>query len=436
MFAFSLLFHRPSRGAGTLIGTLLLAIGGFALLTQASEVDARTPPPLINFDEPPPALSPAPGQNMRVDLLTIEPGKEFYSVWGHTALRIYDQKNNRDMVFDFGMFMPDPLFLIKFLHNQPAYLLWVTSLPDTLYHYARLNRTVKAQQILLSDEEAERLLRKLAINSLPENRVYRYHHYFNNCTTKLRDILDEDYFNGRFRAVYSERYNDTSFRPLADGLLTYDPPYWLAINLIQGSLVDQEVNAWQEMFLPVKFMDYLEEFRSRHGAADRVGPVQLIQAAPEPIDRGNAFVSWTILIVAYFALLALLYLWPAWRPEHALARRVGNVARWLWYIGAGFAGVLLCVLWFYAEQDSMDNNINLLAYNPLLLLMPFAHIWLRMPYRRDLLLKLHLFFAAWPSLGILLLLTTLHPQISGLIFLGPSLMVQLLIYLYLKRRSP
>ncbi|MCR9145255.1 MAG: DUF4105 domain-containing protein [bacterium] len=435
MFAFSHIVRRRFLGSAALpIWTVGLSLLVFAQLTAGSMLEARTPPQFADYDDVAANLQPAPGQELRVDLLTVEPGKEFYSVWGHTALRIYDSKTRRDMVFDFGMFMPDRLFLLKFLHNQPAYLLWVTSLPDTLYHYARLNRTVKAQQIFLSDEEARSLLRKLAINSLPQNRVYRYHHYFNNCTTKLRDILDEDYFGGRFRATYSQRTNDTSFRPLADGLLTYDPPYWLAINLIQGTLVDRPVSAWEEMFLPIKFMNYLDEFRGQDGA-DRIGPIQLIQKAPEPIDRGNAALAWAKLTIPYCLLVAILYLWPALRPDHRIARRVGNIARWLWYIGAGFAGVILSILWFYAEQDSLDNNINLLAYSPLLLLMPIAHIWLRRPEHHELSLKLHLFFAAWPALGILLVLTTIHPQISGLIFLLPSLIIQLLIYLYLKRRS-
>lgn len=401
----------------------------------AVTLEARTPPEFSQFSETAKQMGPAPGQQLRVDLLTVEPGKEFYSVWGHTALRIYDQKSDRDMIFDFGMFQPDPLFLLKFLHNQPAYLLWVTSFEDTLYHYARLNRTVKSQQIYLSDAEAERLLRKLAINSLPQNRVYRYHHYFNNCTTKLRDILDKDFFEGRFRNIYTERYNSTTFRPLADGLLTYDPAYWLAINLIQGTLVDRPVTAWQEMFLPVKFMNYLDEFRAQQGGAERVGPIQTIQVASEPVDRGDIFAPWAKLLVVYFVLLAGLYLWPALRPDAKGARRTGNIARFLWYVGAGFVGILICVLWFYAEQDSMDNNINLLAYCPLLFFMPIAHFWLRKPERHEVLLKLHLFFAAWPVLGILLVITTIHPQISALIFLLPSLIIQLLIYLYLKRRS-
>lgn len=396
---------------------------------------ARTPPELPRFSEPPPELQPTAGQNMRVDLLTIDAGVEFYSVWGHTALRIYDARSGRDVVFDFGMFMPDELFLLKFLHNQPAYLLWVSSFDETRYTYARLNRTVRTQQIHLTDAEADALLRKLAINSLPQNRVYRYHHYYNNCTTKLRDILDEDFFGGRLREIYSKQYNDTSFRPLAGDLLTHDPAYWLAINLIQGTLVDRPVNAWEEMFLPDKLMYYLDEYRQRHDGADRIGPIQLVQAAPRPLAERSVFRPWAIFTVVYVALLAFLYVWPLLSPGSRAARTIGNFARFAWYIGAGFAGLILSILWFYAEQDSLDNNINLLAYSPLLLLMPLAHFWLRNPARRELYLKLHLFFAAWPALGILLVITTIHPQLSGVIFLVPSLLIHLAIYYFLKRRD-
>ncbi len=313
----------------------LLALSCTLWLAEPSDLEARTPPQFGGA--PPENLRPTDGQRFRVDLLTVDPGVELYSVWGLTALRLYDSRSGRDVTFDYGLFQPDPLFLLKFLKNQPAYLLWVSSLDDSLRQYQRLNRSVHAQQILMSDAEAEALLRRLAINSLPQNRVYAYHHYRNNCTTRLRDILDEDIFAGATQRIYEARENDTDLRELASDPLDYDPAYWIAINLIQGTLVDQPVNAWQEMFLPRKYMHYLDEWRQTPAGAARIGPIQTVQEATQPVDTSGGTLAWTLFLVLWAALIAACFAWPAFFSQNQarsrsarIAYRVGQISRYAW----------------------------------------------------------------------------------------------------------
>lgn len=428
---------KNTRWLLTLSCALVLVV-----LAQSSfaGLDARTPSQFGG--EPPVNLQPAEGQRFRVDLLTVDPGREFYSVWGHTALRLYDSETGRDVTFDYGLFQPDPLFLLKFLKNQPAYLLWVSSLNDSLHQYRRLNRSVHAQQIFMSDAEAEALLRRLAINSLPQNRTYAYHHYRNNCTTRLRDILDEDIFAGATQRIYEARENNTDLRELASDPLDYDPAYWIAINLIQGTLVDQPVNAWQEMFLPHKYMHYLDEWRQTPEGAARIGPIQTLQTAAQPVDTSDGALAWTLFFLIWAALIALCFAWPAFfsqnkadSPSARIAYHVGQVSRYAWYIGAGLGGVLLAFLWFYAEQDSLDNNLNLLAYCPLLLVMLVLPIFRRRADYAKWNLRAHLFFVALTGLGVLLAITTLHPQFAALFFLLPALLIQALIYRFVRTHS-
>ena len=152
-------------------------------------------------------------------------------------------------------------------------------------------------------------------------------------------------------------------------------------------------------------MAYLNEYRqSELAGAERIGPIQLVQAAPQPIDERSVVVPWLIVIALGTLITLAFYVWPAFavrkRPGHKAARILGQIGRVLWYGGAGFIGLILAILWFYAEQDSLDNNINLLAYPPVLLLWPVFYLigrgrawWPRLN------LQLHLFFLAWPVLG-------------------------------------
>lgn len=386
--------------------------------------------------EPPPSLAPAADRNYRIDVLTIDPGDEAYSAWGHTALRVYDRATGQDFVFDYGMFDFSDDFLARFLANQPAYLLWVSSLDRTLRLYGRLNRRVYAQEIHVSDEEAQRIFRRLIVEAQPQNRVYLYHHYRNNCTTKIRDLFDEELWNGDLATTYGDAYNGKTWRSMANAMLVNNPPYWMAVTLIQGSFVDTSISEYQEMYLPLDFMHILDDYRERQ--PERLGPIVLVQNEPYPREESPVVFRWTMLFSVWAALILLCYGLPAWFAQRRPFRIAGAVFRYLWYFGAGFTGTLLLLLWLFTNHDSLDSNLNVLAFFPLLLLMPVLMFGLRyfvpdVDARHALHLKLHLGLAALPALGILLAITTISPQITALVYLVPSLIIQGLIYLYFRR---
>ena len=130
--------------------------------------------------------------SLRISLLTCGTGDEIYSLFGHTALRVEDRTTGRDVVYHYGVFDFDtPNFALKFALGETDYQMGMTSYKRFLSEYAWLGRSVEQQVLDLTPEEARRLADRLAENYRPENRVYRYSYFYDNCATRPRDQVEQ-----------------------------------------------------------------------------------------------------------------------------------------------------------------------------------------------------------------------------------------------------
>ena len=59
----------------------------------------------------------------------------------------------------------------------------------SLNYYSRENRTIKEQVLNLSTAQKQQLFNYLENNYKPENRKYLYDFFYDNCATKIRDVL-------------------------------------------------------------------------------------------------------------------------------------------------------------------------------------------------------------------------------------------------------
>lgn len=124
-------------------------------------------------------------------LLTCSNGDEVYSVFGHSALRFKDDSSGIDIVYNYGLFSFDTeSFLYKFVKGETDYLLGVEHYRSFIRGYVREQRDVYEHVLDLTIDEKNTLLSFLANNALPENRIYRYNYMFDNCSSRLRDILE------------------------------------------------------------------------------------------------------------------------------------------------------------------------------------------------------------------------------------------------------
>jgi hypothetical protein len=230
------------RGDGVVRFTVVLALMLLALaiprtsIAQEEGQRPRRPDPLAAY------------------VLTFGPGDHPFFKFGHNAIWIHDGRKRgreRDKVYNYGTFsFGDPALIPKFFLGRFQYWLSASTLPTTLAVYKRENRTVDAQELDLDYEQKVELARLLEENLKPENRYYKYDYYRDNCSTRVRDMIDR-VVEGRLKAASGApgrmTYRQHTMRLTAD-LATE----MVILDLIMGDLIDKPTTLWDEAFLPME----------------------------------------------------------------------------------------------------------------------------------------------------------------------------------------
>ncbi|MEM1097016.1 MAG: DUF4105 domain-containing protein, partial [Bacteroidota bacterium] len=96
-----------------------------------------------------PADSSATDDPWHVSVLTMLPGDQVYSRFGHSAFRVQNRITGEDLVFNYGTFsFEDPLFVPKFVYGRLDYLLSVERMSRTVVEYERYFRRSMIEQHL------------------------------------------------------------------------------------------------------------------------------------------------------------------------------------------------------------------------------------------------------------------------------------------------
>ena len=146
---------------------------------------------LIAFSSFVAAYAQTDSSHLRITLLTCSPGTELYSTFGHSALRVMDSVTFTDKVYNYGTFDFNPDFYPKFIRGKLLYYLSVETYPDFVYGYQQEERSIKEQELNLSGEEKLKLNAALQLNASGSNKFYKYDFLFDNCATRIRDIVDK-----------------------------------------------------------------------------------------------------------------------------------------------------------------------------------------------------------------------------------------------------
>lgn len=130
------------------------------------------------------------GDSVKISLLTCGPGQEVYSYYGHTAIRFQDLRNHQDLVINYGMFsFQQKYFILRFVFGLTDYEMGIIPFESFYEEYKNEGRWVKEQILNLSPQDKENIALAIDKNYQPENRTYRYNYFYDNCTTRARDII-------------------------------------------------------------------------------------------------------------------------------------------------------------------------------------------------------------------------------------------------------
>lgn len=358
-------------------------------------------------------------ENAHISILTCAPGDELYSIFGHTAIRVADPSQNFDLVFNYGTFnFNTPNFYLKFARGQLDYMLSVTTFDRFVYEYRYEGRSVWEQVLDLNPYEKNQLFQALLINAEPENRFYAYHFFFDNCATRVRDIVTKHFSDG---VVYDvpQYVGKMTFRHAIGSYLQEKPWIKLGLDLLLGQPTDNKVDASSVQFLP----DYLMwQFDAAHTASSQQRLVKtthtILHFDPENTSQTISPALWL-----WLGLIPVLVL--SWIDFKHQKRQY-----WLDAILFSFTtlfGALIIFLWFFTSHSVTGPNWHILWANPL-------HLAFLFPLRKDT--KWFIKTPAIISLGSIigtLLFFPLMPQYIPSALIPVWLMLTIRSFLLLKR---
>lgn len=316
--------------------------------------------------------------SVRVSLLTCAPGTEIYALFGHTALRYEDPARGQDWVFNYGIFSFDtPNFLFRFVKGETDYQLGVAPYSYFAGQYAMRGSSVYQQVLNLTGAEKQKLRTLLEENYRPENRVYRYNYFYDNCTTRARDRVEEC-IDGE--VIYPEGKEGLSFREIVHQYTKGHEWDELGIDLCLGSEADVPIDARKQMFAPFYMLDAARGASIVKG--DSVRPlvleeIKVVDVEPDEEEPGFPLSPMTCV----FILLGVTCL-LGW-----LQLKRGKVI-WIWDIllfGAqGVAGCVIAFLVFFSIHPTVGSNWLIILFNPIPLLYLPIMVYRAVKGKKDL----------------------------------------------------
>lgn len=369
---------------------LLLTIISFA--QQTDSIDANNPCPL------------------RISLLTCSPGSELYSTFGHTAIRITDGTNGTDIIYNYGTFdFDDPDFYSKFTRGKLLYFVSTESVDDFLYQYQYEQRSVTEQLLALSCEQKQQLYAALQENVKEENKYYKYDFVYDNCTTRLRDLIFK--YTGTGTVTNNIRpYEGVSFRDLIHEYLNKSHQYWskLGIDIVLGSPLDKKITNTEAQFLPDYFLKGLDS--TSVNGQKLVDEKMLILPAEPLVNNKPFFTPFVVFSILFLVIAALSFIRIA-QPALAV------FDSFLFFV-CGLLGLFLLFMWFGTDHLTTKNNFNLLWAFPGHIVAALALFkkrkWLRKYFIANNIVLI-LFIAFWKALPQEIN-TDLFPLVALLLF--------------------
>jgi hypothetical protein len=186
-----------------------------------------------------------------VVLVTVAPGKELHSAFGHTILWVNDPMNGIDRAYSYGTFdFKTENFYLKFLMGTLPYTISVHSMQDEFNYNAQYEkRGMIAQKLQLDSLQKNAIFQALEKNLLPENREYAYKFFYDNCSTRIRDMIERN-APGNYRWNQNPSLEGNSYRDWMNKYLTPNSWVTLGMNLALGIPSNTKTTASQACYLP------------------------------------------------------------------------------------------------------------------------------------------------------------------------------------------
>lgn len=288
----------------------------------------------------------------KISVITCGPfQEELYSAFGHSAFRVYDPTQGIDEAYNYGVFdFNQPNFYLNFTRGYLYYKLGVYPYDRFRDYYIYYNRYVHEQVLDLTAQQKQRLYDYLLWNAKPENETYRYDYFYNNCATKIRDVMvtvfgDSISFDGSYIKT------NYTIRDLTDLYLAHQPWGDLGIDICLGLPMDKKATPYEYMFLP----DYIES-GFEHATLNHKPVVgQRISVYESREKDFSKSLFHPLLVFSFFAGLGLVFSLRDFKKK-----KLSNWFDGILFGSVGLIGLLLLLLWIATDHQAAANNLNIL----------------------------------------------------------------------------
>ena len=301
----------------------------------------------------------------KISVLTCDPGNEIYSLFGHSALRLQNPVQGYDLVVNWGLFEFSENqfdFGYDFAKGRLKYFMGLQSTTNFMEEYKGSRRGIREQILNLNKEEKFKLITLIENNYKPENRNYKYEFFYDNCSSRIRDLL-KTVFNEEIKFHSSSKSNKFTFREIIHEYLKYNPWLELGIDLVLGKKIDVLVNNENLMFLPKNVEQILDSSYVKNNEVQKkivLSKNVFIKSNIKKDDlKSIKIYSWIILSITMLLLII--------KKE-----RLFNYWSVINLFVVGTLGLVLLFMWFGTDHSGTKMNLNLLWASPLHFVLIFC----------------------------------------------------------------
>lgn len=305
------------------------------------------------------------GENAFASVIVCEPGNDFYTTFGHAAIRICDPGQNIDVVYNYGTFdFNTKNFYLKFAMGRLDYCLSRANFGHYLEDYIIERRAVWEQRLDLTNQEVNNLFLALEWNYLPANRYYRYDFFRDNCATRVRDMINNSLIH-RTLFTPTTPADALSYRELINSLMDRKLEWWrFGTDLLLGTRCDRPCNSDEYMFLPKELLVQLDTTTVSNTGKPLVAQKNKIcsDTRPELSDSVSPTIVFWFIFVATLCVTVIGWA-KRWRLQWMDAILFG---------AAALISLFLIFMWFASAHYCTKLNLNLFWASPLFIYFAIA----------------------------------------------------------------
>ncbi len=314
-----------------------------------------------------PALDTAALANVEISLVTCEPYNQVYSLYGHTGLRINDPVHGIDVLANWGIFdLKQKFFVLRFTFGLTDYRMAIEPWQEFCERYRYMGCGIQEQVLNLKADEKMKLIAAVAENYKPENRYYRYNYFYDNCTTRARDIIEQS-IDGKI--IYDRVGEQKSFRHLIHEWNSNHLWARWGNDFLLGVKADRKVTVRESQFLPYSLYHDFDNARIvSKGQPDRNLVTATRWALPTAyVDAPMSTVDQWLLRPLSVAVAYLLVLTAVIGIERKRGKRLWQFDAFVLAV-TGLMGMVLLAMVF-SQHPTVSLNFQILVFNPLSLLL-------------------------------------------------------------------